>query len=256
MTRKIRKLIQNETDLLKAAISFRVKTTPLRKILAGKRVSKYFIKKLYLQLKVEKDPNVAFFNSPMVKKLLSIYSLYELNGTLSKVAQNLGLSRERVRQLLNKGTKLGLFDYQGIKEKRLPNIPKEKIIEDYRRLLYLREVAKINKISGAKLSELIHSYQITKNTLDVIRKEGERLKCIHQYVSLVQQSGHHLSSFELQKTQQGHYLSYKIIRFWGSIHTFRRELHIPFLPHNGKPLNGGGLEPGRNNTFLSEGQRI
>jgi hypothetical protein len=236
--KKIRKMIQNETDLLKASISFGVNPTPLRKIMASQPVSKYWIKKLYIQLKSQKDPNLVFLNSPKVLKLLSTYRLYKEKGSLDKVGTQLGLSRERIRQLLNKGTKLGLFDYQKLKRKPLPNIPKEKILEDYHNLLRLSEVAKLNDISADELRKLLQFHQIRKKTLHSIQIKKQKEKCVVQYFQMVEKFGRHPSTAELQTTYIGHYLSDKIVRFWRSIHIFRQELNIAFFPRNGKSLNG------------------
>ena len=235
-------MIQNETHLLKVSIIFGVNPTPLRKIMAGKLVSRYFIKKMFVKLKKEKNFDSAFFKSPMVRRFLAVYGIYRKEGSLVNVARNLGLSRERVRQLLYKGNKLGLFDYKKIKEFSKPRIPKKKIIRDFQNLRRLNKLAKLYKMSTAQLSKLLQHYQIDKATLNTIRTKGEKLKCINQYTSLLKQSGRHLSSSDLQETKKGHYLSFKITKYWGSIHTFRKELNISFSPRNGQTFKVGRIK--------------
>ena len=243
--KKIRKMIQNDTDLLKVSISFGVNPTPLRKIMGGKPVSKYCMKKLYVQLNNQKDPNLVFVNSPKVLKLLTIYRLYKEHGSLDKVGKRLGLSRERIRQLLNKGAKLGLFDYQKMKQKPLPDISKERLLEDYHNFLRLSEVAKHNDISSDQLTKLLQFHQITKKTLNAIKIKRQKEKCVEQYYKIVEQIGRHPSTAELQRTSRGNYISDKIIRFWESIHIFRQKFNIHFVPRNRKPVAQTSFLPDR-----------
>lgn len=234
-------MIRNGSDLLKASITLGVNPSSLRKIIAGKPVSKYWLKKLNNQLNHLKDQNVVFLELPKVKKLLLIYRLYLENGSLEKTGREIGLSRERIRQLLNKGTMLGLFDYKKIKLKTLPDIPKEKILKDYSNLLRLRDVARFNQITCQQLSNLLVLHHINRKTLNSIQIIKRKEKCVEQYFTLVKHFGRHPSTAELQKTYEGHYLSEKITRLWGSIHIFRKKLHISFKPRYRKKTTGVGL---------------
>jgi hypothetical protein len=47
-----------------------------------------------------------------LERLLEVHRLYQAHGTLAATAKALGLSRERVRQLLIQGSKVGLFEYR------------------------------------------------------------------------------------------------------------------------------------------------
>lgn len=233
---QIREMIPDEKSLLKFSVYFGFDPSSLRKVLKNKQVSRYLMKRFLIALGKDIDLNTAFLNCIRVRKILFIFGLYQEKGSLDKVGKQLDLSRERIRQLLNKGTKLGLFDYQKSKRKPLPNIPKEKIIEDYHNLLRLSEVAKLNDISIDELRKLLQFHKIGKKTLHSIQIKKQKEKCVKQYFEMVDKYGHHPSTAELQKTYPGHYISDKIVRFWRSIHIFRQEFGIHFTPHYGIPF--------------------
>jgi hypothetical protein len=111
-------IIRDEKHLLQIAFCFRINPTPLRKILADEPPSKYILNKLQkvqAELAEESDLNEFILNSERGRKLVSIYRHYQKEGSLGKVGQLMDLSRERVRQLLNKGTELGLFEYKRVR---------------------------------------------------------------------------------------------------------------------------------------------
>lgn len=223
--------ISDEKQLIQVAFCFRIRPTPLRKILENRPVSGYILDKVRVmqaELSRGTDLNDLIFKSLSGQKLLSIYGLYQKERTLEKVGRLMGLTRERVRQLLNKGTKLGLFKYKKLNIKDLPDISKEKIIEDYKKSLRLQDVAQLNHISMKQLSEILHETSLTRQELNAIRIEGRRMNCIHRYHLVVKKLGRHPSTTELQKTAGGCSLSNKITRLWGSIHAFRKELNIVF----------------------------
>ncbi|MBI1824015.1 MAG: hypothetical protein HYR80_07900 [Nitrospirae bacterium] len=112
---KLKEMMREEKQLLQIAFCFRINPTPLRKIVENIPPSSYIIKRLR---KVEADLNNGkdlmdfIAHSPRGEKLVSIFELYQREGSLEKVGRLVHLSRERVRQLLNKGTELGLFEYK------------------------------------------------------------------------------------------------------------------------------------------------
>jgi hypothetical protein len=120
---RLKKFIHNDRDLLQIAFYFRINPTPLRKILDNKPISKYFVKKLEPVLDLlgrVNDPQKLLVGSPRAEKIVRLYELYLQVGSLSRAGKLQGLSRERVRQLLNKGTELGLFRYKRVRlRKRL-----------------------------------------------------------------------------------------------------------------------------------------
>ncbi len=233
---RLKENIVDQESLLKVAICLGVTPTTLRKILTGHNPSRYLLKKLSQRLQNLADPNEALLQSSKVQRLLLIHRLYQQKGTLAGVGKEVGLTRERVRQLLNNGESLGLFEYKKPEDLFLPSIPKEKLIEDYKNLLQFKLVAKSNGISLHRFYQMVKYYQITPKEFEAIRIGGHRLRSILQYYSFARKSGFHPSTAELQKTGKGRYLSCKITKLWGSIHSFRKELQIPSPKQKFKPI--------------------
>ncbi|MHB8482656.1 MAG: hypothetical protein ACYDBV_07990 [Nitrospiria bacterium] len=220
--------IFDQASLLKASIWLGVTPAALRKILSGRPPSRYLFKKLSRGIQQGNSPDEVLFQTQKVQRLLNVYRLYQEKGTLASAGKEMGLTRERVRQLLQKGAELGLFEYKKPPGSILLSIPKERIIEDYKNLLQFSQVAKSNGISMHQFYQLLQYYQIPCKELEAIRMEGHQLKSILQYYTHVRKLGFHPSTTELQKTNEGRCLSWKITKLWGSIHAFREELNIHF----------------------------
>lgn len=157
--------------------------------------------------------------------------MYEELGTLEAVGKKIGVTRERVRQLLAKGSNLGLFEYKPFD---YPFVPKEKIVADYRNYLTLGHVVKANNISLPYLRKLLTAYGITEEGLRSLWLAGHKMRCVDAYSRIKDQLGHHPTTTELQRSKPWRYLSLKITRLWGSIDAFREELSIP-KPPKGSP---------------------
>lgn len=164
----------------------------------------------------------------LFKKLKEAHKLYVEKGSLEAVGKYMGITRERVRQLLVQGTRLGLFEYRPY---NYPFAPKEKILEDFRRGLSQNAVARANDITVNYLHKLLTAYNITEEDLYTVRIEGRKLRCIDQYNCIKSELGHHPTTTELQLSQSWRNLNMKIDRLWGSFEVFREELDIPKPPH-------------------------
>jgi ribosomal protein S14 len=171
--------------------------------------------------------------SPKIQRLLYVNRRYQELGTLAGVGRELGLSRERVRQLIQSGVNLSLFEYRKRKELPVINLSRESFLEDFQNLLQLRLVAKKNGISLRQLNQLLKAYGISHQELETAKFQGHQIKTILEYYTLVNQKGHHLSTTDLQRIPGGRYLSFKITRLWGSIQKFRKDLRIAFHPRKG-----------------------
>lgn len=161
-------------------------------------------------------------------KKISFYTncfhAYLEGGTLERVAKKMCLTRERIRQILTKGTQLGLFNYAG---REYHYIDKGKLIEDYTKYLSLSTVAKVNGITTSYLRRMLTAYKITEKDLEAVRVSFMKRKCVESYRNIEKELGHPPTTTELQYKQKWRYLSMKISRLWGSIDTFREELQIP-----------------------------
>jgi hypothetical protein len=225
---RVKTMVTNETDLLRVSDRLNVNPSTVRKIVEGNPVSRSVKKKIRDAFKQE-ELNPAESRHSTVERLLEVYHLYEEAQSLRTVGQKMGVSRERIRQLLEKGSEAGLFEYKPLKFPLVYKnpIPKKKILRDYKKFLRLKAVAKSNGISTTHLSKLLDLHQITNEDLKMARKEGERAKCIRRYYSIVRRLGHHPTTTELQRLKSARYLSSQIRRLWGSFGAFRKEFEIP-----------------------------
>ncbi|MBU0571966.1 MAG: hypothetical protein KKC50_08010, partial [Candidatus Omnitrophica bacterium] len=155
------------------------------------------------------------------------YNLYKKGGSLEYAAKKTGITRERVRQILVKGTEYNLFEYN---PRRLPEIGEKKIIKDIVELLSVSKVAKENNMSVSMLKRMLSKYKISTDKINELIAKGRKKKIIDLYLSVKKQLGHHPTTSELQANKHWHYLSTRIGYFWGSIHNFRAELDITQPP--------------------------
>jgi hypothetical protein len=245
---KLREIAKSNVDIFNLASNWGVTATSLRKIYDGKPISRFLAKKVARALSTL-NPDLCNKPSAQVIRLQTIYNLYKQFGTLEAVGKQVGVTRERVRQLLTQGDRIGLFQYN---PREYPFVSKEKIIEDYKKTLNLSRVAQFNNISTDYLGRLLTAYSISEQQLADYRLEGKRAKCIEEYICMVQSIGHHLSSGELQSHPTGRGLCARINRFWGSIKTFREELNIP-APRRIRPH---WLEPWRQIALVKRMQHL
>jgi len=103
--------ITDHVGLLQTAYQFGVTPSTLRKILAGGPISRFILKKIGMTLEGRGGPTVTSKKKSSIERLLKVYQLYQQKGTLQAVGDEIGTSRERVRQLLKSGTEMGLFEY-------------------------------------------------------------------------------------------------------------------------------------------------
>src|SRR5262245_5457313 len=232
LAEKVKALIDELGSLELAAAALSVRPSTLRKVLLGRSLSGPALAKLRRSLDVPPDANDVTATKARLHehaqrhqaRLRSIYDLYRRLGTLEAVGRNVGLTRERVRQLLVSGTKLGFFKYQ---PREYPYIAKDKLLADYRVSLSLDKVAELNNVPTAYISKLLTAYRVRRNELRAIGKEGRKDRCIEEYRAITSQLSHHPTTTELQSTPKGHSLNARIVRLWGSTDAFRETLNIP-----------------------------
>jgi predicted transcriptional regulator len=226
--------IQNCSSLEGASSRLGVRPSTLKRLLAGKPVSfhpRQRIKRILNGTATCKPE----FADPVSEKLRQAHVLYEQYGTLEAAGREIGLTRERVRQLLVKGSQLGLFEYKP-KPFEYPYVSREKLIADYTHFLSLGKVAQINRISLDYLRKLLTAYSITQSDLISCSKEARKARCVDRYNRIMDQLGHHPTTTELQATSEGRTLHSTIRRLWGSIDTFRLELNIPKPPQGSRSI--------------------
>ena len=231
IAKRLREIIKSDIDLVDLASKWGITETSIRKLYESRSVTRAVLKKVEGALGSSEQVDPLATPSVAVDRLRTIHNLYERFGTLDAVGKHLGLTRERVRQLLAKGKKIGLFEYN---PRGYPFVSREKILEDYKHAPNVFTVARLNNISTGYLRKLFTAYSITEEELSECSLEGKRAKCIEQYHHLVVKAGHHLTTTELQTTSEGHALHSRIIRLWGTIDAFREAINIP-KPPKGSP---------------------
>jgi len=226
----LRKRVGNPVDLLEIASRSGVTPSTLRKILAGGTVSRFVEKKIGPVLEEKGDARPIHWKKSSVERLLEVYRLYQQKGTLQAAGGELGLSRERVRQLLRMGMEAGLFEYKPSNRlTREISITKEKILDDYERLLNLKAVAQANKVSRSHLCRLLKFHRISDYDLKQRRIAGKKRLCIARYDTVVRSLGYHPTTTELQQVRSTRSIGAQIRKLWGSIDVFRKERGIEFL---------------------------
>lgn len=165
-----------------------------------------------------------------ISRLKEIKKVHEKCLTLQKTGDELGITRERVRQLLKKGEQLGLYAYlnpRERKEKRLRELTKK-----YNKNILLNVIKDTygsNKICK-KLDLKKHELKYLLNYYDVDCSEYYKLmsmkKYMREYSQIVENLGHHPSTTEMNRRKDWRSVWAGIDRYWGDMETFRRDYGI------------------------------
>lgn len=169
-------------------------------------------------------------------KLLLIKKLYDNYGSLQKVADDLNVTRERIRQLLVKGDYYKLYkyetthiqDFKKIKEK----ISKEILIGILKNETSKFKICKILSLNMRNLYKLIKFYNID---LEDYRQDIRQRKFLMEYSDIVNKLGHHPSTTEMNSIPDWRNTWMGIDRIWGSIEDFRKEFGIEKPPFHFHP---------------------
>lgn len=115
----LKQMIRNKIDLWNVANRLNVNRSTVQKILDGRSVSRSITRKIEMVFEEQKgyDKNGPThghhpWSRLTVDRLMEVHSLYEEEKSLRSVGRRLGLSRERVRQILEKGSEIGLYRYK------------------------------------------------------------------------------------------------------------------------------------------------
>lgn len=180
--------------------------------------------------------NLQILNKDQVQKILVAKKLYDEVETLQGVAKILNLTRERVRQLLEKGEILGLFKYIDTRIKKLDTltnvISKSELLEQIENSKTSAEICTLLRITSDEYLRLIKFYDI-----DTVyyRHDARKRKYINKYMAIVDFLGHHPSTTELSKVPKWRYIWVRIYKYWGSFDKFRSEYGIEKPAYNIHP---------------------
>jgi len=145
------------------------------------------------------------------KRLLLVKELYNKYGTLQLVADEMGVTRERVRQLLKAGQDLTV------------KVGREKLVEVLSHNSNLKNICAKLAISERDYYRLLNHYHI--DSQDYIA-DVRRKRCLDEYTKIVDKIGHHPTTTEMIKIPLWRALWVRIDRYWGSIDSFRSEYGI------------------------------
>lgn len=161
------------------------------------------------------------------EKMLLVKKLYDELGTLDKVGDSLSLTRERIRQILNKGQRYNLFKYELTREKKfkeaISSIGRETLVEQIKTYPNKFDVSSNLGIDINTLLRLIKFYNID---LESYREEARYKKVLTRYSKMVNILGYHPSTTEMQHDREWRTVWAGIDRLWGSVELFRREFGI------------------------------
>lgn len=170
------------------------------------------------------------------KRYQQVKEIYERLGTLEKVGKELNLTRERVRQLLQKGAKHGVFDYVLNREKRFKDISQK-----YNRDSIINEIkSSINppiicERLGVKSSEFHNLLEYFEIDYSEYRKLALKGKYMNKYSQIVDTLGHHPTTTEMVGKREWRTVWGAIFRNWGNMSNFRKEFGIE-IPKRRWPL--------------------
>jgi hypothetical protein len=152
--------ILKTAEAIEASSKLGISLSSMGILLEGNPLPQSALDKIERALKNRAKLSRIFFRRPLkIVRLLQVYDLYKEKGTLEAAGDQLGLTRERIRQLLMKGVQLGLFEY---KRRRYHVVSREKIVEDFKRGLNFTNVARANHISVNTLRKLVATYNIAQ----------------------------------------------------------------------------------------------
>lgn len=162
-----------------------------------------------------------------IKKILAVKEIHDKCHTLQKTANQLDITRERVRQILQEGENRGLFEYETSSIKRL-NILKEEydretLIKKIKEHISPSEICSALEISQSYFSKLLDEFDIDFQEYYNLAKAG---KCLNEYTEIVSILGHHPATTELLTRKEWRSVWDRIRRIWGSIEDFRKEFGI------------------------------
>jgi len=175
------------------------------------------------------------------EKILETKKLYDELFNLSSVAKRLGITRERVRQILEKGNDYGIIEYKPSYLKRFDEIAKKFSKKELEELFvefgstsslvpYLKNKLDI-KVTKEYLKNLFKIYNID---CDYLSLQHKKKRCFLEYNEMIQELGYHPTTTIMAERLKWRALWYRISRLWGCMDNFRKEFGIP-IPSKGNP---------------------
>jgi Mn-dependent DtxR family transcriptional regulator len=195
------------------------------------------------------------------EKIFEAKKLYDELLNLSLVSKQLGITRERVRQILEKGNDYGIIEYKPPYLKRFDEIAKrfnKKDLEDM-----FVELGSIKKLIPYMKNELDiklteeqcrHVFKIYNIDCDYLSLQHRKKRCYLEYNEMIQELGFHPTTTIMSKRPKWRALWSRTSKLWGCMDNFRKEFGIP-IPQKGSPTFKEDMLEGRQER-LKELRRI
>ena len=148
-------------------------------------------------------------------KYKQIYKDYEELGTLQLVGDKHELTRERVRQILAKGTSKGLFKYKAhnIHQMLRDKYSKEDFMEIIKN--------KTNVLTYSQQCKLAKAYKVDVLEYKMMQRKAE---AIRKYVEVCRKHKKWLSSYPVQRWKSLTTLRGRVSRYWDTFGDFQKEV--------------------------------
>ena len=161
-----------------------------------------------------------------IERYKNTNELYIKHGTLREVANEVGLTKERVRQLLEAGEKYGLFKYIPPKRKSymlLEKYKREDLIKAIKSFGCSSKICVNMGLQRQELVKLMKHYDINYADYRRISSMG---KYMQKYSQIVVEHGDHPTATVMNSRKDWRAIWYGIYRYWGSLDCFRKEYGI------------------------------
>lgn len=213
---------QSPVDIAVLALALQVQEPTIRKVLSDSELALVTREKIIGHLKSSsRSEKIKADGRVTLWKIQRCYELYCKYGTMQRVADEIKITKERVRQLLARGEALKLFE---LPRREKPPISKSRLRRDYRKYLSKKKVAEAHNISIRYLNELFAKYKITRKSLSQIRIAKNKKETIQQYCEYCIKRGEEMDSANLHSTIEGLKILNKIMKTWNGIQAFRKDL--------------------------------
>jgi DNA mismatch repair ATPase MutS len=216
-------------SIQKVAERLRISRTRIRTLL----LLSYNCKNIYdlrKKMKIKK-----LLSDKKIAELKQVKELYDKFLTLQKTAEQLNISRERVRQLLNEGEKYCLFQYKLSSETKfkelLQRYDRKTLIKEIKLLKYPSKICPKLHIKRSEFKKLVKHYNINLLTIDykdyyLEILEKKKSKYLAKYYQIVDTLGHHPSTTKMSTKKEWIVVWRMILHYWGSMANFRKEYGI------------------------------
>jgi AraC-like DNA-binding protein len=221
LIRKIVKNLRQKYSIQKVAKSLNMSFGAIRDLLFRSYNCKN-INDLRKKLKIKRN-----LSNKEIAKLRMVKELYDKCLTLERVAEQLHLTRERIRQLLNKGEKYGLFEYELNREKKFRELltiyNRDSLIKEIKLLISPSKICLKLNIKQSEFDKLLQHFNIDYKDYRLAAAMG---RCLEKYSQIVDALGYHPTTTEMNTKTEWRAVWGAIDRYWGNMEVFRKEFGI------------------------------